>query len=135
MQAKFAFFDNLLHKWASTTFSMSLHRIAGLTFDSQLEGGNCARVELSPDGSGDKFSIWLAADCEGTPHATRHRAWFLFSVAGGTPGREITITVENMSKMAGLYRDGMCPVYRIGDGRAGGGTGGSEPTSSPTRRS
>eukprot|EP00937_MAST-01D_sp_MAST-1D-sp2_P004378 g4378.t1 len=101
-----------------------LYRIADrdrgdLLFDSDFEGGNCARVEQAADDA-DAFHVWIAADCEDTPHATRHRAWFHFSVGGegARSGRAIRITVMNMSKMAALFRSGMCPVFRAaGDDR------------------
>lgn len=89
------------------------HRVAsrtlhGLTFSAAFDGGNLARVEASGP---DEFVLHARADCEGTPHATRSRTWFCFSVQGAAPGRTLNIDMR-MSNQLKLFEHGMRPCYR-----------------------
>ena len=83
----------------------------GLDICSTFDGGNCARVEQSSD---DEISIWTSADCAGTPHETRSRTWFCFSVRGPglRHGRTLHFHVHGMSAQTRLYNHGMQPVCR-----------------------
>ena len=57
------------------------------------------------------FTLWARADGEGTPHATRSRSWFCFSVKGAQAGRALQFEVRT-SNQEKLFRHDMRPVYR-----------------------
>ena len=84
------------------------HSHAGLTVSAAFDSGNVARVETRGD---NEYVIHARADCEGTPHATRSRTWFCFSVKGAEPGRTLSFEVR-MSNQQKLFDHGMRPVYR-----------------------
>ena len=57
------------------------------------------------------FTLWTRADCEGTPHATKSRSWFHFSVRGAPVNRVLQFEII-MSNQAKLFSHDMRPVYR-----------------------
>eukprot|EP01039_Chlorochromonas_danica_P005597 gene5597-6162_t len=83
----------------------------GVTFSSNFDNGNLARVERFPNRPFD-FKVWTAPDNMGTPHQSRHCAWFHFLVTGAPMGCVIRIQVVNANGSSGLYKHDMRPVYR-----------------------
>lgn len=81
----------------------------GITFSSNFDNGNLARVERFPNRPFD-FKIWTAPDNMGTPHQSRHCAWFHFLVTGAPMGCIIRIQVVNANGSSGLYKHDMVSV-------------------------
>jgi hypothetical protein len=48
-------------------------------------------------------------------NAARYRLWFHFRVANYRPGQKVLFHVTNFSKSKSLYKDGMSPVFRVGN--------------------
>jgi hypothetical protein len=82
--------------------------ISGLEFSAAFDNGNVARVSCNGP---DEFLLHARADCEGTPHATRSRTWFCFSIRGATTGRTLNLEVR-ISNQQKLFDHGMRPCYR-----------------------
>eukprot|EP00756_Hemistasia_phaeocysticola_P022584 Hpha_TRINITY_DN15843_c7_g8::TRINITY_DN15843_c7_g8_i1::g.187641::m.187641 len=83
----------------------------GLAFSSKFDSGNLARVEVCEGGNGNEFSLWTAADCEGTPYENSNRSWFHFRVSGGTAGRQVTFHIRNLNSQMKLFAQDMRPVF------------------------
>lgn len=78
----------------------------GITFSSNFDNGNLARVEKVPNKSHD-FRIWTAPDNMGSDYQSRHCAWFHFSVTGLPMGCVLRIQVVNASSHTALYKQDM----------------------------
>lgn len=95
----------------------------GFEFDSDFDSGNLARVECdSACGGADAgdtasaFRAWTTPDCSGTEYEATSRTWFHFSVAGGSPGNTIQITIWDLQKQNKLFAQGHQPVVKINPG-------------------
>jgi hypothetical protein len=77
-----------------------------ITFSSKFDNGNLARVERISNRSYE-FKIWSAPDNMGTPHQSKHCAWFHFVVTGLPMGCVLRIQVANASNHSGLYKHDM----------------------------
>ena len=85
----------------------------GVVFSSQFDNGNLSRVmKLSGTGHPYDYKVFVATDNYGTSYASKHNAWFYFSVTGLPKGVSIRITIGNASNHAALYRQDMRPVYK-----------------------
>lgn len=93
----------------ATTTEIPAHNIFvfdEITFSSNFDNGNLARVERVPNRPYD-FKIWTAPDNMGTPVQSKHCAWFHFVVSGLPLGCVIRIQVVNASNHGGLYKHDM----------------------------
>ena len=70
------------------------------------------RAERTGD---DLFWIWTANDAYGTQVQTGLRSWFHFSVKA-PKGRNYSFSLRNLNNHLKMYREGMRPVVKIGDG-------------------
>ena len=86
-------------------------RCGDLVFRADFDGGNLAKVARARDNC---YHVWTRPDCDGTPHETRHRTWFHFSVEGdgARRGETVTFTIMNLNKQGKLFNNGFRPVYR-----------------------
>lgn len=74
-----------------------------VTFSSNFDNGNLARVEQVPNKSYD-FRIWTAPDNMGTEYQSKHCAWYYFMVTGLPQGCVLRIQIVNTSNHSGLYK-------------------------------
>jgi len=84
--------------------------IGALTFSSAFDSANLKDVRWNALSS--EHELFLASDCDGTPHQTRNSSWFHFSVSGLIPGQGIHFRVMNSNRQPGLYRAGFKPVIK-----------------------
>eukprot|EP01137_Pigoraptor_chileana_P033209 Opistho-2@23767 len=106
-------------------------KIDDLTFRSNFDSGNLARVEKhvrqpsfvdengDPSPPYDEYNCWTSPDCAGTEFENGNRTWFYFAVDGGTKGRTIRINIMNMNRQGKLYSQGMVPVVKVVPGSDG----------------
>lgn len=105
-------------------------RIGPLTFISNFDSGNLARVEkvkqedctssspeeadgtlaISPDYN---YNVWTAPDCAGQEFENANRTWFYFGVKGGQPGKVLRINIMNLNRQGKLYSQGMSPLVKV----------------------
>lgn len=104
-------------------------RIGALTFISNFDSGNLARVEkvkqeesssctedtdgtvaLVPDYD---YNVWTAPDCAGMECENGNRTWFYFGVKGGQPGKLLRINIMNLNRQGKLYSQGMSPLVKV----------------------
>jgi hypothetical protein len=78
----------------------------GVTFSSNFDNGNVARVERLANRPYE-FKIWSAPDNMGTSYQSKHCAWFYFVVTGLPVGCVLRIQVVNASNHSGLYKHDM----------------------------
>ena len=74
-----------------------------VTFSSNFDNGNLARVEQVPNRSYD-FKIWTAPDNLGTMYQSKHCAWYYFMVSGLPKGCVLKIQIVNAANHSGLYK-------------------------------
>lgn len=92
------------------TFLSMKCNIAGITFSSDFDSGNCDRVKQVDDWH---FAVYTRNDCKGSPFANSYSTWFYFSMTGVPPGQNVRLTVRNMNVQKRLYGSfGMRPVVR-----------------------
>jgi hypothetical protein len=84
--------------------------LGGLTFSSAFDSANLKDVRWNATSS--EHELFMANDCDGTPHQTRNSSWFYFSVRGLKPGQAISVRVMNSNRQPGLYRGGFKPVAK-----------------------
>jgi hypothetical protein len=84
----------------------NVYKFQDITFSSNFDNGNLARVERVPNRPFE-FKIWTAPDNMGTEHQSRHCAWFHFSVSGAPVGCVLRIQVVNGGNHSGLYKHDM----------------------------
>ncbi|KAJ1400436.1 hypothetical protein B484DRAFT_406026 [Ochromonadaceae sp. CCMP2298] len=82
----------------------------GVKFSSNFDNGNVAKVEQSHKSF--EYRVWTAPDNLGTPHQSKHCAWFYFCVTGLPRGCVLRIQIINASNHGGLYKYDMRPVYK-----------------------
>ncbi|XP_032234013.2 cytosolic carboxypeptidase-like protein 5 isoform X2 [Nematostella vectensis] len=108
-------------------------RIGSLTFFSNFDSGNLAKVERvkHDDESSDKednnsasfpvpdyeFNAWTWPDAVGTEYENLNRTWFYFGVKGGVPGRVLKINMMNLNRQGKLYNQGMSPFVKVVPGK------------------
>ena len=105
-------------------------RVGPLTFISNFDSGNLARVEkvkqeenniscpedadgtiaVSPDYD---YNVWTALDCAGMDCENANRTWFYFGVKGGQPGKLLRINIMNLNRQGKLYSQGMSPLVKV----------------------
>jgi len=61
------------------------------------------------------YWIWTAVDCAITESKTANRSWFNFRVQAPISSY-LTFTIKNLNNFGKLYREGMKPAAKIGDG-------------------
>lgn len=105
-------------------------RIGPLTFISNFDSGNLARVERvkleennssSPEDADGTFvitpdydyNVWTAPDCAGMECENPNRTWFYFGVKGGQPGKLLRINIMNLNRQGKLYSQGMAPLVNV----------------------
>ena len=104
-------------------------RVGPLTFISNFDSGNLARVEkvkqeeLSPCPDEPDvtvaivpdydYNVWTAPDCAGLECENANRTWFYFGVKGGQPGKLLRINVMNLNRQGKLYSQGMSPLVKV----------------------
>jgi hypothetical protein len=81
-----------------------------VTFSSNFDSGNLARVDRL-NGKPYDFKIWIAPDNMGTPHQSKHCAWFHFQVTGIPMGSTLRIQIANASNHSSLYKFDMVRIY------------------------
>ena len=109
-------------------------RVGPLTFTSNFDSGNLARVErvkndenstveevddmsgtiVTPD---YEYNVWTRPDCAGTEFENSNRSWFHFGVKGGSPGKVLKINIMNLNRQGKLYAQGMSVVVKVIPGR------------------
>ena len=77
--------------------------LGGLTFSSEFDSGNLARVEQRGD---SEFALWTSGDTDGA-----RGTWFAFAVRGATRGRVLHFLIHNLT-LHKLWRHNMKPVWR-----------------------
>jgi hypothetical protein len=82
----------------------------GITFSSNFDNGNVARVERLANRPYE-FKIWSAPDNMGTSYQSKHCAWFYFVVTGLPLGCVLRIQVVNASNHSGLYKHDMVSAF------------------------
>lgn len=88
----------------------NVFEIDGITFSSNFDNGNLAKVEKIV-GKAFDFRIWAAPDNYGQPHQSKHCAWFHFQVHGVPQGANLRINIANASNHSALYKhDMVCAV-------------------------
>ena len=102
-------------------------RIGPLTFISNFDSGNLARVEKvnledgnscsEDDGSvvlvpDHDYNVWTAPDCAGMECENSNRTWFYFGVKGGQSGKLLRINIMNLNRQGKLYSQGMVPLVK-----------------------
>ena len=103
-------------------------RIGPLTFFSNFDSGNLAKVERKQeDESTDEenptivpdyeYNIWTWPDAVGTEFENLNRTWFYFGVKGGSSGKVLKINVMNLNRQGKLYSQGMSPFVKVVPGR------------------
>lgn len=103
-------------------------RIGPLTFISNFDSGNLARVErvkseennssqeddvttvITPDYD---YNVWTAPDCAGMECENSNRTWFYFGVKGGQGGKLLRINIMNLNRQGKLYGQGMAPLVKV----------------------
>ena len=105
-------------------------RIGPLTFISNFDSGNLARVErvkLEENNSSSPedvdgtvviipdydYNVWTAPDCAGMECENLNRTWFYFGVKGGQPGKLLRINIMNLNRQGKLYSQGMAPLVKV----------------------
>eukprot|EP00228_Micromonas_bravo_P003920 CAMPEP_0203009934 /NCGR_PEP_ID=MMETSP1401-20130829/9990_1 /ASSEMBLY_ACC=CAM_ASM_000894 /TAXON_ID=38833 /ORGANISM="Micromonas pusilla, Strain CCAC1681" /LENGTH=517 /DNA_ID=CAMNT_0049751607 /DNA_START=144 /DNA_END=1694 /DNA_ORIENTATION=+ len=79
-----------------------------LKFDASFEGANLGVVKQITE---NEYELTIRPDT----NAARYRLWFHFRVANYRPGQKVLFHVTNFSKSKSLYKDGMSPVFRVGN--------------------
>lgn len=103
-------------------------RIGPLTFFSNFDSGNLARVEKvkqeenssSPEDADGSvvvvpdydYNVWTAPDCAGMECENANRTWFYFGVKGGQLGKLLRINIMNLNRQGKLYSQGMSPLVK-----------------------
>jgi len=104
-------------------------RIGLLTFISNFDAGNLARVEKVKQEEGSSctedadatvtivpdydYNVWTAPDCAGTDYENGNRTWFYFGVKGGQSGKLLRINIKNLNRQGKLYGQGMTPLVKV----------------------
>ena len=104
-------------------------RIGPLTFISNFDAGNLARVEKVKQEEGSScnevadgtvtivpdydYNVWTAPDCAGTDYENGNRTWFYFGVKGGQPSKLLRINIMNLNRQGKLYGQGMTPLVKV----------------------
>ena len=83
----------------------------GVTFSSNFDNGNLQKVEESTKPY--DYRIWTCPDNFGTPHQSKHNAWFHFVVTGLPQGVVLRIQIVNASNHGGLYKHDMVCFKRF----------------------
>jgi hypothetical protein len=107
-------------------------RIGPLTFFSNFDSGNLAKVERKqPDDENSEeenanvpiivpdyeYNIWTWPDAVETEFENLNRTWFHFGVKGGPPGKLLKINIMNLNRQGKLYSQGMSPFVKVVPGR------------------
>jgi len=107
-------------------------RVGPLTFFSNFDSGNLARVERvkqadCEDGNEEmgsfqsvpdyEYNVWTWPDAVGTEYENLNRTWFHFGVKGGSSGKLLKINIMNLNRQGKLYNQGMSPFVKIVPGR------------------
>lgn len=108
-------------------------RIGPLTFFSNFDSGNLAKVERKQeDETTDEensasvpslpvpdyeYNVWTWPDAVGTEFENLNRTWFHFGVKGGSTGKLLKIHIMNLNRQGKLYIQGMSPFVKVVPGR------------------
>lgn len=107
-------------------------RVGPLTFFSNFDSGNLAKVERTKQDPDDvdedadlppfsvpdyEYNVWTWPDAVGTEYENLNRTWFHFGVKGGSPGKLLKVNIMNLNRQGKLYNQGMSPFVRIVPGR------------------
>ena len=91
--------------------SQNIFEIDGVTFSSNFDNGNLAKVEKNvSNGQNHDYKIWVSPDNCGKSYQSKHNAWFHFMISGLPQNCYVRITVENASNHAVLYKQDMVSI-------------------------
>ncbi|KAG8225707.1 hypothetical protein J437_LFUL001741 [Ladona fulva] len=98
-------------------------KVEGLTFSSNFDSGNLARVEsTAPTKQGKspnspivdlEFNLWTKVDAANTEFQNSFRSWFFFSVKGSKQPSLVKFNIQNLNKHSKVFTNNMYPVYMV----------------------
>ena len=95
-------------------YSHKTFKFDDVTISSDFDSGNMLRAERKAT---THFWIWTANDWMYTERQTCLRSWFHFSVTtGSSQGANYTFSMRNLNNHLKMFREGMKPVVKIGNG-------------------